>query len=208
MPAFSRLPDHELDRLDDDELIAYLRAAQRAGDRHAADRSLAVLVYGHWSNVERRVRLKVPQQHVEDVTGDIIVSAIRAAFDGTSEGEFHVWLGTITQRRIADFHRRAAARPAATSLDCDPEDGGPSVGAAAPSEAGYVEVQDAIERVLRQLREDHRRVVEMLVFDGYGAADAVAEIAGMTEASAFQIVSRFRKALRRELEGDTASESP
>ena len=84
MPRFERKPDHELDRLDDEALVAYARAARDAGDPAAAARAIAVLVYGYWSNVERRVRMKVPREHVEDVTADIVASAIQSAFDGTS----------------------------------------------------------------------------------------------------------------------------
>ncbi|HEY6891414.1 MAG TPA: sigma factor, partial [Solirubrobacter sp.] len=106
---FRALAEAELVRLDDDALIAYVRSARAA--RHASERlALAVLVYGHWHNVARRVALKVPPAAVEDVTSEVLMSALGAAFDGSSEGEFHVWLRTITARRIADFHRRP--RPA------------------------------------------------------------------------------------------------
>ena len=47
-----------------------------------------MLVFGHWHNVSRRVALKVPPSAVEDVTADVLVSAIQSAFDGVSAGEF------------------------------------------------------------------------------------------------------------------------
>jgi RNA polymerase sigma factor (sigma-70 family) len=193
-------PDHELDRLSDEALIAYLRAAHAEGHGEAASRALAILVYGHWRNVERRVAMKVPPAEVEDITAQIMISAIRSAFDGQSVGEFAVWLATITQRRIADYFRRRPPTPALLTTADDDEPG--SFEPAVPSEEGAVEVQDAIDRVLTRLGEDHRRVVELLVFEGRSAADAVAEVPGMTEANAHQIVSRFRRALRRQLEGD------
>src|SRR5262245_4995603 len=92
--------------------------------------ALAILVYGHWQNVERRVRMKVPANNVDDLTGDIIVDAIASAFEGKSVGEFVSWLNTITQRSIADFYRRGPGRmkPGAEVPD-EP---------AAPSEAGLV----------------------------------------------------------------------
>ena len=106
---FRPLGEAELTRLDDDALIGYVRSARAAGHPSARD-ALAVLVFGHWHNVARRVALKVPAASVEDVTSDVLVSAIQSAFDGVSEGEFAVWLRTITARRIADFHRRPVAR--------------------------------------------------------------------------------------------------
>jgi DNA-directed RNA polymerase specialized sigma24 family protein len=74
-----------------------------------------------------------------------------------------------------------------------------------PSEAGEVGVRDAIERVMATLRADHQRVVDLVVFEDRSAAEACAAIEGMTEANVHQVVSRFRRALRGELQagGDT-----
>jgi DNA-directed RNA polymerase specialized sigma24 family protein len=44
------------------------------------------------------------------------------------------------------------------------------------------------------------RVVQLLVFEDRPAQEAVDEIAGMTVDNAHQIVTRFRRALRRELD--------
>ena len=200
MPSFQPKPDHELDRLDDDALIAYIRAARDAGHRAAAGHALGVLVFGHWRNVERRVRLKVPPAHVEDVTEEIVLSAIQSAFDGTSVGEFVAWLKTITQRRIADFHRRAETSPKLVALVADPDEAVRTPEPAVASEEGAVEVQDAVDRVLTRLSEPHRRVVEAIVTEGLTASEAARAVAGMTEDNAHQIVSRFRRALRRELD--------
>jgi RNA polymerase sigma factor (sigma-70 family) len=141
--------------------------------------------------------MKVPPDHVEDLTGDIIADAIASAFEGKSTGEFVAWLSTITQRSIADFYRRGPGR-----LKRADE---PSTEPSAPSEAGVVAVRDAIERVMATLRPDHRRVVDLVVFEDRSAADAARVFDGMTEANVHQIVSRFRAALRGELQagGDT-----
>lgn len=206
MPAFRPLDESQLERLDDDALIDYMRRGRAAGHPSAAD-ALAILVFGHWSNVERRVRLKVPAVHVEDLTGDIIADAIASAFGGTSVGEFVSWLATITQRAVADFYRRGPGRMRTVSLSGDDRDDRPGPEPVLPAEDGVVEVRDAIERVMASLREDHRRVVDIVVFEDRPAADAAAEVAAMTEANVHQVVSRFRRALREELEpgGDTGS---
>jgi RNA polymerase sigma factor (sigma-70 family) len=189
------LDESRLQRLDDDALIDYMRRAREAGHASAA-LALAIIVYGHWSNVERRVRLKIPSQHVEDLTGDVIADAITSAFNGTSVGEFRSWLATITQRAIADFYRRGPGRAKTEEISDD---------RAAPSDEGAVEVHDAIARVLAKLRPDHARVVDIVVFEDGSAADAACEVPGMTEPNVHQIVSRFRRALREELDpgGDT-----
>jgi RNA polymerase sigma factor (sigma-70 family) len=203
VPAFQPLDEPALERLGDDALIAYMREARAAGHPSAAA-ALAILVYGHWLNVERRVRMKVPAMHVEDLTGDIVADAIASAFDGTSIGEFVSWLSTITKRAIADFYRRGRGGEPLVALATDPDPPGEP---AVPSDAGAVEVRDAIERVMASLREDHRRVVDIVIFEDRSAADACRAIPGMSEANVHQIVSRFRRALRDELDGggDTGS---
>ena len=173
-----------LARLGDDELIAYVHAA-RAAAHPSARVALAVLVYGHWHNVARRVALKVPPSAVEDVTSDVLMSALQSAFDGSSEGEFGAWLRAITARRIADFHRR----PRADTVPLD------DVSAEAPAD-GAVVVADAVERVLSRLGAEHRRVVEAVVFGGFAASD----VDGVSAANVHQITSRFRRALREELD--------
>ena len=182
--VFRPLGEAGLTRLDDDALIAYVRSARRAG-HPSADDALAVLAFGHWHNVSRRVALKVPPSAVEDVTSDVLVSALSSAFDGVSQGEFSVWLRTITARRIADFHRRRAA------VTVPLED----VEVEAP-DAGVVVVSDAVDRVLARLSDEHRRVVELFVLEGRAAG----EVDGIGAANVHQIASRFRRALREELD--------
>jgi RNA polymerase sigma factor (sigma-70 family) len=196
--ALRALTESELERLDDDALIDYLRRA--AAERHpSAGEALAILVFGHWANVQRRVRMKVPAAHVEDLTGDIVADAIGSAFAGESVGEFRSWLSTITQRAIADFYRRGPGRTRTVALDDDES----AVQVAAPDERGTIEVSDAIERVMGTLREEHRRVVDLVVFADRPASEAAEQIPGMSEANVHQVVSRFRRALRTELGGDT-----
>ena len=195
-PLFRPRDDAALQRLDDDALIAYMREARTNG-HPSAGHALAILVYGHWRNVERRMRMKIPAAHVEDLTGDVVADAIASAFEGKSIGEFRSWLNTITQRAIADYYRRGAGR-IKTAHDAAPEP-------ATDPDTGEVEVRDAIERVMAKLRPEHQKVVDLVVFEGCSAAEAAQAVPGMTEANVHQIVSRFRRALRGELEagGDT-----
>jgi RNA polymerase sigma factor (sigma-70 family) len=194
MSPFRPLDEAGLQRLDDDALLEYMRRARRAGHASAAT-ALAIMVYGHRSNVERRVRMKVPSEHVEDVTADIVAGAIVSAFHGDSVGQFRAWLDTITRRAIADFHRRGAGAVRIEELTADQP---------APV-AGTVELADAVGRVLATMRPEHRRVVERVVFGGLSASEVAGP--GMSQANVHQIVRRFRVALRRELSagGDTGS---
>jgi DNA-directed RNA polymerase specialized sigma24 family protein len=184
VPPFRPLAQPDLERLDDDALIAYMRAAGRAGHESAA-LALAMLAQGYRSNVRRRVLMKVPPQDVDDITDEIVAKALLSAFGGTSGGQFGSWMNTIAQRAIADYHRRGPGRLATEPLE--------DRDLAAPDEQA-VETADAVERVLAGLSDEHRRVVEQSL-SGFAAS----EIEGVSDANVHQIVSRFRRALRGQL---------
>jgi RNA polymerase sigma factor (sigma-70 family) len=204
VPPFRPLTQAELDRLSDDDLIAYLREAAAAGASEHARLALQVLVFGFWDLVEARLSARLPAWAVEDETSNVIARAITSSFAGTSEGEFRSWLTTIIKRAVADFYRAQERTPKQTPLHRTTEDGEQEnlPGRFEADGAGYVEVQTLVESCLDELSDPHRRVVEILVFEDRDAKDAAAEVDGITEANAYQIVSRFRRRLRELLEED------
>jgi RNA polymerase sigma factor (sigma-70 family) len=199
--TFEPLPDHELHRVADDDLIAYIREARDAGELAPARRGLMFLVYGYERDVKRRLSLKVPSHAVDDLAHDALVRALAAAFDGSSVGEFRNWLHTIVDRTVADFYRRAERRPKETILpsehagEDDVWGGEPSL----ESEAGAVELRIIVEEVLATFNEKHRLVIELHVFQGFTAAEVCDRIKGMSEDNVAQIASRFRAKLRARL---------
>ena len=199
--SFRSRPEHELNVLTDDELIAYLRDAREAGAIDAAHLALQILVFGHWDLVVARLRLKLPSHVVDDTAGDVIARAITSSFAGESVGEFRSWLTTILRRAIVDFYRDRARSIETDPLLTDEEDH-PRREPSTPDHAGYVETQAVIQGVLDELRDDHRAVVEIVVMQGRSADDACAEVPGMTPDNAYQIARRFRRRLADALEGD------
>ena len=200
--SFKPLPDHELHRLSDDELIGYIRAARTAGELAAGRRGLAFLVYGYEPDVKRRLALKVPRHVVEDVAHDALVKAIAAAFDGSSQGEFRSWLHTIVDRTAVDYYRRAQRRPKETALPSE-HAGEAEVWGDEPfteSAVGAVELRIIIDEVIETFSEKHRRVIELHVFRGFPAAQVCERIEGMSEDNVAQIASRFRGKLRQRLD--------
>jgi DNA-directed RNA polymerase specialized sigma24 family protein len=205
---FRDLPEYELQRLTDDELIEHIRAASVTGRHEAGKRALAILVFGYIDLVTARVRLKVPRQDVEDVAADTLASAI-SAFDGHSVGEFRGWLHRIVARRIADYHRRREGKPELVPLDRDDEgdddDRRPTPGPWVEPEHGAVPVRQLVDVAYGELRPEHQRVVDLFVFDDLPAAEAAARIPAMTVANVHQVASRFRRRVRELLEdGDTS----
>jgi RNA polymerase sigma factor (sigma-70 family) len=200
--TFEPLSDHDLHKLSDDGLIAYIRDARDAGELPHARRSLMFLVYGYERDVKRRLSMKVPSHVVDDLAHDALVRAIAAAFDGTSVGEFRNWLHTIVDRTAVDFFRRAERRPKETLLPSE-HAGEDDVWGAEPaleSEAGAVELRIIVEEVLDTFNEKHRLVIELHVFQGFAAAEVCDRIKGMSEDNVAQIASRFRAKLRARLD--------
>jgi RNA polymerase sigma factor (sigma-70 family) len=200
--TFQPLPDHNLQKLSDEELIAYIRAARDEGQLAHARRGLAILVYGYERDVKRRLSIKAPSYAVDDLAHDALVRAIAAAFDGSSVGEFRNWLHTIVDRTAVDYYRRAERRPKETILpsehagEDDVWGGEPSL----ESEAGAVELRIIVEEVLETFNKKHRLVIELHVFRGLTAAEVCDRIEGMSEDNVAQIASRFRAKLRDRLD--------
>jgi DNA-directed RNA polymerase specialized sigma24 family protein len=205
--GFRPLPEHELDRLDDERLIAHACAARDAGAADQVKLAIAILVFGYHEHVRRRVSLKAPAYAVDDIAGDALASAVGAAFDGHSVGQFHAWLRTIVDRSVANFFRRQERRPKEVPLaPGGGADGGEGWEAEpeVPSDAGYAETCSIAGALLDGLNDTHRLVVERYVFDGLTAAETAAGIDGMTEANVHQIAKRYRDDLRAQLRaGDT-----
>ena len=121
MAEFQELPEHRLQTLSDEDLIAYLRAARAAGRHDAMKPAIGVLAFGYWDTLVNRARLKLPEAEVEQVAGEALESAIASAFDGRSVGEFRSWLHTILSRRIADYWQKRERTVKTEKLDELPE---------------------------------------------------------------------------------------
>jgi RNA polymerase sigma factor (sigma-70 family) len=200
--TFRPLPDHNLQQLSDEELIAYIRAARDEGQLAHGRPALAILVFGYERDVKRRLSFKVPKHAVDDLAHDALVKAIAAAFDGSSVGEFRSWLHTIVDRTAVDFFRRAQRRPKETLLPSE-HAGEEDVWGAEPmvdGEARAVELRIVVDEVLDTFNERHRLVVELHVFGGLTAAEVCGRIDGMSEDNVAQIASRFRAKLRARLD--------
>ena len=206
--TFHPLPDHELQQLSDDALIAYIRDAREVGDRASGRRALMFLVFGYERDVKRRLSIRVPKHVIDDVAHDALVRAIAAAFDGSSQGEFRSWLHTIVDRTGYDWHRKARRRPKETLLPSE-HAGEEDVWGGEPfteSAAGEVEARIVIDEVMATFNEKHRQVIELHVFGALTAAEVCAKIEGMSEDNVAQIASRFRAKLRARLDPEIGAE--
>jgi RNA polymerase sigma factor (sigma-70 family) len=201
--SFRRKGEHELEQLGEDDLVAYLVAARRAGDVDASGLAVAMLVWGFFGNVRHRVALKVPVERIEEVTESVLLSALSSDFEGSSVGEFRNWIGRIVQRRIADYHRdpktdvRLVALPSEHLGDDEVWGDEPSVN----FEGEAIDAQRAVDQAYAERSEQHQLVIDLYIFADLAAADA-AKQAGVSETNVHKIAQRFRDDVDRLLKDD------
>jgi RNA polymerase sigma-70 factor, ECF subfamily len=59
----------------------------------------------YFPNVFARVRFKVPENDVEDVTQEIFIAVLKSLKSFRAQSKFKTWIWTITNRKIADYYR-------------------------------------------------------------------------------------------------------
>ena len=218
LAPFRKLTEFQIDALSDEEILEYIRRARLAGEADTTRVALAILVYRHMDEIERRVRRKAPAHLVEEIASMAFTAAIVAAMRGAEiEISFRAWLFKIVDRRgIADYFRKHESDPDVRPLP-EEHDGDDDVWGdvnAIADETGHIGTMELIESVLAELNPVHQAVVDLHVFQAYSAketADLVNEREdadpreAMTEPNVNQIASRFRARLRAALdESDTS----
>lgn len=208
--GFQEKKDYELDRLSDEELIAYLVRARRASNEAAAELALAIFAHRHFDDLARKARKKLPSwADAEDCAQQAIEGTLKAAFRGELAVEALGLLYRILARRVADFHRDRERKPPPDALPEDRDDDYPHADVATEAEAtDLVDTVDVIERVVSTRSPEHRMVIDDYVFDGYDATETAARVNDafpglnptMSDQNVHQIASRFRKDLRAALE--------
>lgn len=197
------MPYDGLRRLSDEHLLDYARKARDAGQPHPYNHAMEWLVLRHKDRVWA-MSFKAPAHLREEMSQEVLLGAIRAALDDREIKNFTAWLNQLVRNRLADFYRSPQYRQleidrAATVRE--DEDGQPLARAEAGVDGGQsaVEAQEIVDGELDRLSDSHRRVVELSIFDDLAARE-VARETGESEDNVYQVVKRFRVALRRALE--------
>jgi RNA polymerase sigma factor (sigma-70 family) len=183
-------------RLTDEELLARVRAAGR--DR---ERALELLVARHVGRVRARLRLRVPDHLVDDMTHDVLVDAIDAALAGRRIESFRAWLDRVVANTRAEYYRgkeyRRLVRDREAAALGEPRERG------AEADFGEVELRELIEQLLARRSPAHRAVIERYVL-GDLSANETARASGESAGNVYKIAQRFRDDLRAALAGGEA----
>ncbi|MDX9990503.1 MAG: RNA polymerase sigma factor [Anaerolineales bacterium] len=94
-------PDLNLNILNDEELAHLAKMGKQGAFAQLYDRLLPA--------VYARVRFKVPELDVEDVTQEVFIAIHKSLHSFRGQSKFSTWIRTITNRKIADYHRSSPA---------------------------------------------------------------------------------------------------
>jgi RNA polymerase sigma-70 factor (ECF subfamily) len=165
-----------------DELLA--RKAQ-LGERDA----FFALYNRYLQRVYNRVKSKVPQQDVEDVTQEIFIAVVRSLDGYQQRARFNTWLYTIVNRQIAEFYRRRSRSERGQPVELDSE-GAPEL--PSTSEHERADQRLAIQKALHSVPEHYQDIILMRFADGL----TFAEIAERRQQSLEAVKSLYRRAVQ------------
>jgi DNA-directed RNA polymerase specialized sigma24 family protein len=208
----------ELDRLSDEDLVAYVVAAREAGRPDAGKRATDVLAFRIQPLVEAQVAAKVGRDAQEDVVMEVLTSFLQSAFDGKVILSVRAFVATITKRRIADHYRRLERYPDQVPL---PGGDGEEEGVwgnepGGEDDTSALAFMPIVERLLAERSELHRKIILMYgpeAMNGMNmrGAEVVEELARQGEtttvANVQQVWHRFKDDLKGELEKDEDGEA-
>jgi len=150
--------------------------------------AFTMLYEKHLTPVYKRVCYLVPREDVEDVTQDVFIAVIKSMKKFRGDSKFSTWLRTLTNRRIADYHR--SKKPySKVSIDTDDE----RHQALENPDADYKSLDDFItlRQALIELPENYREILLLRFVDGL----QFSEIASQIEISLEAAKSRYRRAI-------------
>ncbi len=180
--------------VDRSELVRIVEAA-RGGDREAygqlVERYRSVVMASIYASVRRR-------EVAEDLAQECFIKAYSALGELREPARFAGWLRTIAAHTAADWLR---ARRSEVNLDKLAEAGAePCAPEIRPGEGlEAAEEEDAILRVLAQLRDDYREIVVLKHLEGYSYRQ-IAEMLGMSVTAVGEKLSRVRALLKKKLQ--------
>jgi RNA polymerase sigma factor (sigma-70 family) len=207
---FRELNESELAKLSRDseeELIAYVVEARRAGRDEAAIKAAQILAFRYQERIRGFVRVKiagkgsgVADDVAETALSDAIVSM--ESFAGSTIGEFRSWVFTIARRRIADYLRKGRVETEPLEVDWGEGARERELPGGNPIEA--IDRGSVFNQAYSELNDAHKLVICLVRFYGLPhkkVAEQVNRHFGaqmndpMTEQNVNKINSRFDKRL-------------
>ena len=145
------------------------------------------------------------QAAAEDLVQEIFLAALGSLDRFRGDSQLYTWLHSIAFHKINDFHRRQAREPS-------PQKSSPGIDAteleriggnepAALSIMESEEARQAVQQALTELPEDYQEVLVLKYLEDLPVLE-ISQAMGRSPKSVEGLLSRARKALRANLEGN------
>ena len=205
---FTNLPKHELGRLSDEALVAYMRDARAAGAKSAEDVAFDVLVFRHKKRLRFLLLRKVPENRVDELLQEVFLAGFQGIVSDQEIANFSAWINRVASNTIADFWRGKEGKQLNLDREAarleDEEGDVPERGV--DGDFGAFETWDLIDSLLARLRASHQEIVRLYVLQG-DKAKPVCDATGESADNVYQVAKRFRDDLRRLLNGGTIDDN-
>jgi RNA polymerase sigma-70 factor, ECF subfamily len=180
-----------------EEDLRGLIAAALEGDRDAAAQ-----IYARYHSIVLAIQLANTggnRQLAADLTQDTFVKALYRLdrFEWQGPESLRGWIATIARNTFRDHVRSAAERHHGGYELPDQADHDDAGNPQAVAERDLDTVAQATDRLLDELKPEHRHVLRRMIGDGAPAAEIAAEL-GRTEAAIHQLKRRALDAARRQ----------
>ena len=206
---FTPLPEHELGRRSDDQLVAYVRAAAAAGASGAVELGFELLVHGHRRRLRALIGRGLPADRVDDLLQETFLAAFDSIVAGKRIDAFAPWINKVARNTLADFWRGREGTQLKRDREAAPrddEDAAPAPGPSVEGDFGLVEAWELIDGLLARRLPAHRAIVVLFVFQKRSARE-VTDATGESADNVYKVAQRFRDDLHRLLHGEPPADN-
>ncbi len=155
----------------------------------AGDKEAFIVLYNRYvDKVYNRVKSRIPQHDVEDVTQEIFIAVVRSLDRFEQRSRFNTWLYTIVNRQIADYYRRfyRSSEKHAVSLDERDYLDIPA------DQSDNLDTVVLVQQALQALPENYQEIILMRFIEGLTFAEIAAQRGQSLEAAK----SLYRRAIQ------------
>jgi len=173
-------PEINLSILNDEELAQLAKMGKQD--------AFALLYERFLPAVYARVRFKIPESDVEDVTQEVFIAILKSLHGFRAQSKFSTWVRAITNRKIVDYHRSKSI------LAIGPPDYENIASNGHHHQAEFSNQQDdlaSVQAALVQLRQNYQDILLMRFVDNM----SFSEIARQNGQSLEATKSLFRRSV-------------
>lgn len=173
---------------DDNHLIELVQSGDQASFNALYDR--------YFSTVYNRVRYKIPDHDVEDVTQEIFMAVLKSLPSFQGRSKFSTWLRTLINRQVANYYRTRENKVEEEPMydgQVFPENGH-------TGDRKHTE-RIAIRNALQGLPQHYQEVIILRFAEGLKFTE-ISEVLGQNQEAVKSLFRRAVATLRSELEKD------